>query len=103
MCISATLTLGTGNSWDFGLTDSGGVPSILLNDTTQCKLRILGHRVALVEYDEFMLLCEHAFGRRKVLDFISNDGNTTVIGRIELECHRRHAAAVESARNGEDS
>lgn len=73
-----------------------GDSCVRLHDTTQGALSILGHGISLVQYDYFIRWTGIGFPIRcynlcawslssKVLDLLSNDANSTLVGCVQLQ------------------
>ena len=79
------------------------VARVLLDDAPERELRVLGHRVALVENDQLELVGEDRARRREVDDLLPHDADAAVVRGVELEDHRGHRGrAVQGAGDGED-
>ena len=79
------------------------VAGVLFYDAAQSKLRVLGHRVALVQDHQLELVGEDRPRRREVDDLLPDDADASVVRGVELEDHRGHGGrAVEGAGDCED-
>lgn len=79
------------------------VARVLLDDAPQGELRVLGHRVALVEDHELEFIGEDRARRGEVDDLLPDDADPAVVRGVELEDHRGHGRGpVERAGDSQD-
>lgn len=76
-------------------------PRILLDHSPQSELGILGHGITLIQHNELERGAEHALRGCKVLNFLSNHSNTSIIRSIQLQSHPLHVLAIQLSGDGQ--